>query len=110
MADKLEQKALITIFGGTGDLANRKLYPSLYHLFRKGYLKEHFAVIGTARREWSDDFFRQKVTESIQDIEGSEKDAEAFASHFYYQSHDVTNRESYMKLKIFLKSWMKNIN
>lgn len=99
MVDKLEQKALITIFGGTGDLANRKLYPSLYHLFRKGYLKEHFAVIGTARREWSDDFFRQKVTESIQDIEGSEKDAEAFASHFYYQSHDVTNRESYMKLK-----------
>lgn len=99
MTDKLEQIALITIFGGTGDLANRKLYPSLYYLFKKGYLNEHFAVIGTARRDWSDDFFREKVTESIKDIEGSETDAAEFAAHFYYQSHDVTNRDSYVKLK-----------
>lgn len=38
MTDELEQKALITIFGGTGDLANRKLYPSLYHLYSKEFL------------------------------------------------------------------------
>ncbi|EHL2530136.1 glucose-6-phosphate dehydrogenase (NADP(+)), partial [Listeria monocytogenes] len=99
MTDELEQKALITIFGGTGDLANRKLYPSLYHLYSKGSLGDNFAVIGTARREWSNDFFRDKVKESIKDIDGSEKDADAFASHFYYQSHDVTNKESYVTLK-----------
>ncbi|EAD7152830.1 glucose-6-phosphate dehydrogenase [Listeria monocytogenes] len=99
MTDELEQKALITIFGGTGDLANRKLYPSLYHLYSKGSLGDNFAVIGTARREWSNDFFRDKVKESIKDIDGSEKDADAFASHFYYQSHDVTNKESYLSLK-----------
>ncbi len=73
MTDELEQKALITIFGGTGDLANRKLYPSLYHLYSKGSLGDNFAVIGTARREWSNDFFRDKVKESIKDIDGSEK-------------------------------------
>lgn len=99
MTDNLEQKALITIFGGTGDLANRKLYPSLYHLFSKGYLKKNFAVIGTARREWSTDFFRDKVKESIQDIATSSAEADEFASHFYYQSHDVTNKESYVSLK-----------
>ena len=45
-----EKKVLITIFGGTGDLAQRKLYPSLFRLYQKGLLKESFAVIGTARR------------------------------------------------------------
>ena len=42
-----EKNVLFTIFGGTGDLAQRKLYPSLFRLYRKGNLGEHFAVIGT---------------------------------------------------------------
>ncbi|MBC1457510.1 glucose-6-phosphate dehydrogenase [Listeria newyorkensis] len=99
MTEVKEQVALITIFGGTGDLANRKLYPSLYHLFTKGFLKENFAVIGTARRPWTNDFFREKVVESLKGIEKEGFDPEEFASHFYYQSHDVTNRESYVELK-----------
>ncbi|EUJ24465.1 glucose-6-phosphate dehydrogenase [Listeria grandensis] len=99
MTEVKEQVALITIFGGTGDLANRKLYPSLYHLFTKGFLKENFAVIGTARRPWTNDFFREKVVESLKGIEKEGFDPKEFASHFYYQSHDVTNRESYVELK-----------
>lgn len=94
-----EKKALFTIFGGTGDLAKRKLYPSLYRLYKKGYLKEQFAVIGTARREWTDDFYREVVTDSIQDITESGEDAIEFASHFYYQSHNVTDTEHYDTLK-----------
>ena len=45
-----EQNVLITLFGATGDLAHRKLYPALFRLFQKGFIKNHFAVIGTARR------------------------------------------------------------
>ena len=37
-----EKTALFTIFGGTGDLAKRKLYPSLYRLYKKGFLKRTF--------------------------------------------------------------------
>ena len=33
-----EKVALFTIFGGTGDLAKRKLYPSLFRLYKKGLL------------------------------------------------------------------------
>ncbi|WP_163654279.1 glucose-6-phosphate dehydrogenase [Listeria sp. PSOL-1] len=99
MTDVIEQKALITIFGGTGDLANRKLYPSLYHLYSKGSLSKHFAVIGTARRKWSNEFFREKIKEAIKDIKGSDEFADDFISHFYYQSHDVTDKESYVTLK-----------
>ncbi len=32
-----EKVALFTIFGGTGDLAKRKLYPSLFRLYKKDY-------------------------------------------------------------------------
>ena len=53
-----EKNVLFTIFGGTGDLAQRKLSPSLFRLYRKGNLGEHFAVIGTARRPWSDEHYR----------------------------------------------------
>ncbi|MCQ5003147.1 hypothetical protein NE699_24505, partial [Escherichia coli] len=31
-----ENKALITLFGAAGDLAQRKLYPSLFNLYKKG--------------------------------------------------------------------------
>ena len=49
-----EKNVLFTIFGGTGDLAQRKLYPSLFRLYRKGNLGEHFAVIGTCLLYTSD--------------------------------------------------------
>ncbi|WEG73868.1 glucose-6-phosphate dehydrogenase [Vagococcus intermedius] len=94
-----EQIALFTIFGGTGDLAKRKLYPSLFRLYRKGFLKERFAVIGTARREWTDDYFREVVKESLIDFDSSENELDSFASHFYYQSHNVTETEHYHNLK-----------
>ena len=80
-----EQNVLFTIFGGTGDLAKRKLYPSLYRLYKKGFLKEHFAVIGTARREWTNDYYREIIKETISDLVTSEEAATEFASHFYYQ-------------------------
>ena len=94
-----EKRALFIIFGGTGDLARRKLYPSLYRLFRKGYLKDHFAVIGTARREWTDEYYQEIVRESIKDIQLSEESASSFSSHFRYQSHNVKDIEHYKTLK-----------
>jgi glucose-6-phosphate 1-dehydrogenase len=94
-----EQIALFTIFGGTGDLAKRKLYPSLYRLYKKGMLRERFAVIGTARRPWTDEYYRDIVKETIADLAANPKDAEEFASHFYYQSHNVTDTEHYNELK-----------
>lgn len=94
-----EKTALFTIFGGTGDLAKRKLYPSLYRLYKKGFLKEHFAVIGTARREWTNDYYREIVMETIKDLADSTEEATKFASHFYYQAHNVTDTEHYSELK-----------
>lgn len=94
-----EQKVLITFFGATGDLASRKLYPALFRLFQKGFIRNHFAVIGTARREWTDEHFREVVVKSVQGLTEDVTQAEEFASHFYYQAHNVTDTHHYVVLK-----------
>jgi glucose-6-phosphate 1-dehydrogenase len=53
----------LVLFGSTGDLAKRKLFPSLYRLERSGALK--VPVIGVARSDWTDDDFRQRARESV---------------------------------------------
>ena len=94
-----QNTALFTIFGATGDLAHRKLYPSLFRLYKKGFIKDNFAVIGTARREWSDVHFREVVLDSIKDLIEDKEDAISFAAHFYYIAHNVNDAEHYIKLK-----------
>lgn len=95
----MSSKVIITIFGASGDLAKRKLYPSLFRLYKSGNLSEHFAVIGTARRPWSKEYFESVVVESITDLADSPEQAQEFASHFYYQSHDVQDTEHYVELR-----------
>ncbi|MFE8702564.1 glucose-6-phosphate dehydrogenase [Cytobacillus sp. FJAT-54145] len=86
------------IFGATGDLAKRKLFPSLYRLFEKGNLSEHFAVIGVARRPLTNDEFQDNVKKSVSTAIDKEDRIEEFSSHFYYHSHDVTDSDSYASL------------
>ena len=90
--------SLIMIFGATGDLAKRKLYPSLYHLYRKGMLAKHFAVIGVARRPWSNETLRDHVKSSVLDSIENADNVDEFITHFYYQPHDVSKSESYIEL------------
>ena len=61
----MSKQVLFTMFGATGDLAKRKLYPALFQLYKKGEIAENFAVIGTARRPWTDEYYRQIVIESL---------------------------------------------
>ncbi|MGR3742088.1 glucose-6-phosphate dehydrogenase [Companilactobacillus sp. DQM5] len=101
---KQENPALFIIFGGSGDLAHRKLYPALFNLYRNNYINKKFAVIGTARRDWSDDFFRDTVKESLKKFCEDEKMVQEFSSHFYYQSHDVNDSQHYITLKKLAQS------
>lgn len=94
-----KQTVLFMIFGATGDLAKRKLFPSLYRLFEKNKLAKHFAVIGIARRPLTNDEFQQSIKDSIKNAIDKEDRIDEFASHFYYHSHDVTDSNSYTTLK-----------
>lgn len=99
MKQNEEQTVLIMIFGATGDLAKRKLFPSLYRLFEKGKLSKNFAVIGIARRPLTNDEFQQSIKDSVKSAIDKDERMEDFASHFHYHSHDVTDSASYAALK-----------
>ena len=53
----------LVLFGATGDLAKRKLFPALYHLERHGDLD--VPVIGVARSDWTDEAFCENAHDSI---------------------------------------------
>lgn len=105
-----DMTSLIMIFGATGDLAKRKLFPSLYRLFKRGRLSQQFAVIGVARRSLSNDEFQQSVKESVLSALKDEENIDEFVSHFYYQSHDVTDSNSYIALKNLADQIDENYN
>ncbi|GGJ52433.1 glucose-6-phosphate dehydrogenase [Virgibacillus salexigens] len=95
--------AIIVIFGATGDLSKRKLFPSIYRLYKNGKIGEEFAVVGLARRPWTNDVFRENVRNSIEQSSSKEEDLEDFSSHFYYHSFDVTDTSSYDDLNNLLE-------
>lgn len=97
---------LLVIFGGTGDLAHRKLYPAVYNLFVSGQLPQRFAVVSVGRREKTDEEFRQDAIEAIKRFSrpnsGTDEDLIAVVSRFYYHKLDITDTNGYMSLKEFL--------
>src|SRR5262245_10301473 len=70
----------LVIFGATGDLTKRKLVPSLMGLAKDGLLPPSFAVVGFARRAWSDDEFRKEMAAGVQQY-GRSGTEDLFASH-----------------------------
>jgi glucose-6-phosphate 1-dehydrogenase len=89
------QPCSIVIFGATGDLTMRKLIPALYNITADGEMPPGVAVIGFARREKTDEQFRQEqheTTEKFSRQQVREDIWKRFAqSLFYYQSefHDA---------------------
>ncbi|MGI6239946.1 MAG: glucose-6-phosphate dehydrogenase, partial [Christensenellales bacterium] len=53
------------IFGGTGDLTNRKLLPALYHLLADGRLPRETSIISIGRRPMDDESYRARAREAI---------------------------------------------
>jgi len=56
----------LVIFGASGDLTKRKLFPALYSLALRGLLPERFGVVGVARSEETDDEFRERMKDAVQ--------------------------------------------
>ncbi len=94
-----ENRLIFFLFGATGDLAIRKLYPAIFRLYKKKQLDTHFAVIATARSQWTNTYLREIIRESIAKEIDDEQNVEQFLSHFYYCSHDINNSSQYSNLK-----------
>ncbi|MFL6067404.1 MAG: glucose-6-phosphate dehydrogenase, partial [Gaiellaceae bacterium] len=58
---------VFVIFGASGDLTQRKLFPALYALAYRRLLPEKFAVVGVARTEETDDAFRDRMEAAVRE-------------------------------------------
>ncbi len=67
----------IVVFGATGDLAGRKLYPALASLALRDQLPRNLALIGVARTEMSDADFAHLVEEAIEKADDDSTDSAA---------------------------------
>ncbi|MEM6478770.1 MAG: glucose-6-phosphate dehydrogenase [Pseudomonadota bacterium] len=60
----------LVIFGGTGDLARRKILPGLFRRYCAGQMPDTARIIGSARAELDPDGYRQMVAEAIREFGG----------------------------------------
>jgi glucose-6-phosphate 1-dehydrogenase len=63
---RLPDPCVLVIFGASGDLTHKKLFPALYSLAYRRLLPERFAVLGVARTESSDDEFREDMRHAVE--------------------------------------------
>ncbi len=95
------EPCVMVIFGVTGDLTRRELMPSLYQLQNKGLLPDSIAIIGFARRDWTDDYLREKMREAVSQEENFENSSwRRLAERLFYVrgNFDDPAEESYSAL------------
>lgn len=67
MPEPLQSDALV-FFGATGDLAYKKIFPSLQNLIRRGHLK--IPIIGVAKAGWTLDQLKARAKDSLEKYGG----------------------------------------
>ncbi|WP_170456121.1 glucose-6-phosphate dehydrogenase [Ruegeria arenilitoris] len=90
----------LVLFGATGDLAQRKILPGLYHRFEVGQMPEDARIIGTARSDMDDDGFRAQVRKSMKEFAPSfKKDVlDRFLAQVEYVPVDALGENGWDKL------------
>ncbi len=99
---------VLVIFGGTGDLARRKLVPALYNLAADGALPERFQLVGVSRSELPDGEFRAQATAAVKEFsrrEPDEKVLEALLAEARYVTGSFDDASMYPKLKQALEDY-----
>lgn len=92
-----EAPTIFIIFGVTGDLAGRKLLPSLLNLYVKKQLPQKFSIVGFARRPFSREEFRQFIRDEMNIKPGQyrEEDVKHFLDHICYEQGLFDSKEAY---------------
>lgn len=99
---KKADNQLLVIFGASGDLTGRKLIPALFELHMRNLLPEHFAILGAARTDYTNESFRLELRMHIlanrKDKNYSEEQLTDFLAQVFYLSFDSTGSKEYKKL------------
>jgi len=87
------------LFGATGDLAKKKLWPALYELTTEGRMD--MPIVGIARSDWTDSQMAERARESVRATLGDDVDEamlESMCSRIRYLAGDYTNESTWPRL------------
>jgi len=98
---------LLVIFGGSGDLARRKLVPAMYNLYLDGLLAEGSVILGLGRRDMTHEAFRATLRESAGQFSrqaiAEEKWGE-FEKSIYYLAGEIEKQQLYDDIFAFAEN------
>jgi glucose-6-phosphate 1-dehydrogenase len=97
----MPQPCNVVIFGASGDLTFRKLIPALYNLAADGDLPAATKIVGFARREKSDESWRQELKETTAKCSRSGLNEDvwtSFSKGISYHTSEFGNPEGYESL------------
>ncbi len=107
VSNRFIDPCIVVIFGATGDLTARKLFPALYNLIREGELSLQFACVGFARREKTHEQFREEMHQAVSEYSRIKPIDEAVWKHFqeqiFFHVSEFHDDEGYERLKKFLQ-------
>jgi glucose-6-phosphate 1-dehydrogenase len=111
---KITEPCTIVVLGATGDLTARKLIPALYNLSRNGYLPSRYAIVGYARREKSDQEYRDDLYEALRSFSRNKPvnrtEADNFLRNIYYQQGQLQEVEGMKGLEDRLEGLEKKLH
>ena len=102
------------LFGATGDLAKRKIFPALYNLYLEKKLPNPLSIIGLGRNEMSHKEFQNHVVQSVRTfsrrVENKDDHMSEFLDVFQYSVLDATKAEDFGKLLNLVKKRENELN
>lgn len=103
---KIADPCILVIFGATGDLTGRKLVPALYNLSREGQLPGHFCCVGFARRDKTNEQFREEEHQDVSEFSRvkpvDEEIWKSFSEQLFYHKSEFHEDEGYERLSCLL--------
>ncbi|WP_373505923.1 glucose-6-phosphate dehydrogenase [Aestuariivirga sp.] len=103
----------LVVFGATGDLSQRKLLPALFHRDLQGQIPPESRIIGSSRRPFSNDEFKDFARASLEaHVDESERHADVmarFIDRLSYVAADAAQDDGWMELEKSLQPGLDRI-
>ncbi len=105
---------VIFIFGGSGDLSQRKLMPALFNLYLDDLMPKNFNIVCMGRKPMLDASFRKLILTGIKNFsrnkydDATSKQWKKFSQHIQYAVLDATNKKSYSIIPQIIKQKEKD--
>lgn len=97
IADIKKSASVLIVFGATGDLSTKKIFPSLFELFKNNLLPDKFKIVASARTKFQTSEFSKKLRESINPTD--QKAWQGFENLIDYVPSDIDQNVDMDKIK-----------